>query len=105
MNETTQYYFNKEYYFDREQFVNTFHKVFTTDEILKIQVACQEQRCFDDFLLYYNDDEYYIINLETGIIIRWYKHLGRCNGVNQANFGISDLIELLEQLKESLESW
>lgn len=91
-----------QYHFNRYDFVYTFLKVFTKDEIFELEVACQAQRLLDGFLLYYSHDEFYIIHLESGTIINWYKHLGRTNTCNKEGFDITDLLELLVLLKEDL---
>lgn len=91
-----------QYHFDRDDFVNAFKKVFSNDEIFILEVACQGHKCLDDFHLYYANDEFYIIHLESGTIISWYKHLGRTNTCNKEGFGLDDLHELLEALKEEI---
>lgn len=88
-----------QYHFDRAEFVDAFKRVFSIDEIYDLEVACQEHRCLDDFLLYYADDEFYIIHLDSGTIINWYKHLGRTNTCNKEGFSLLDLMELLKLLK------
>lgn len=92
-----------QYHFDRDEFVNTFKLVFSNEEICELEVACQEHRCLDDFHLYYAEDEFYIIHLDSGTIINWYKHLGRTNTCNKEGFGLPDLNELLMLLKEDIE--
>lgn len=91
-----------QYHFDRDEFVESFKKVFSTDEIFELEVACQEHRSLLDFHLYYAEDEFYIIHLQSGTIINWYKHLGRTNTCNKEGFGLDDLQELLEALKEDM---
>lgn len=91
-----------EYYFNRYDFVNVFKKIFSSYEIFELEVACQEHRCMDDFHLYYAGDEFYIIHLDSGTIINWYKHLGRTNTCNKEGFGLDDLQELLKVLKGEL---
>ncbi len=91
-----------QYHFDRDLFIDSFKKVFSADEIFELECACQEHRSLTDFLLYYADDEFYIIHLDSGTIINWYKHLGRTNTCNKEGFGLDDLQELLEALKEDL---
>lgn len=91
-----------EYYFSRNAFVDAFKKVFSDNEIFELEVACQGHRSLYDFLLYYAEDEFYIIHLVSGTIINWYKHLGRCNTCNKEAFGLDDLQELLKALKYDL---
>ncbi len=91
-----------EYYFDRKVFVEAFKEVFTNDEIFQLEIACQERRFMFDFMLYCVEDEFYIAHLDSGTLISWYKHLGRCNTCNKEGFTITDLIDLLKLLKESM---
>lgn len=92
-----------QYHFKRNDFVDAFKKVFSDDEIFEIEVACQQHRYFYDFLLYYAEDEFYIIHLKSGTVINWYKHLGRTNTCNKEAFSIYHLIELLKHLKECMK--
>lgn len=92
-----------QYHFKRNDFVDAFKTVFWDDEIFEIEVACREHRHVDDFLLYYDDGEFYIIHLKSGTIINWYKHLGRTNTCNKEAFSIYHLIELLKLLKECMK--
>lgn len=89
-----------QYHFDRDKFVSTFEQVFRSDEILELEVMCQQHKQIGDFLLFYSsEEEFYIIHLPSGTIINWYKHLGRTNTCNKENFSISDLKNFLERLK------
>lgn len=92
-----------QYHFDRDDFTKTFYEVFgDTDAILELIVACQGHECLDNFHLYYASDEFYIIHLESGTIINWYKHLGRTNTCNKEGFTLEDLKEFLLLLKGDL---
>ena len=90
------------YHFDRDDFVDAFKRTFSSDEILDLEIACQEHKCLEDFHLYYAENEFYIIHLSSGTIINWYKHLGRTNTCNKDGFGLNDLQELLKALKEEV---
>ncbi len=91
-----------QYHFNRDEFVNAFNKVFSVDEIWELEIACQEHKSLDNFYLYYAEDEFYIMHLDSGTIINWYKHLGRTNTCNKKGFDLSDLNELLMLLKEDM---
>lgn len=88
-----------QYHYDRDVFVNVFKQVFSINEICDLEVACQEHRSLANFLLYYAEDEFYIIHLPSGTMINWYKHLGRCNTCNNEAFSTYDLLEFLVMLK------
>lgn len=87
--------------FDRDAFCEAFHKVFDSTEILNLEAACQGHKRVGDFYLYYDEDTFYIINLDKGVIVQYYKHLGRCNSVND-NINYTDLINFLSELKEAI---
>lgn len=91
--------------FDREAFVKTFQDILGLQRIFDIEILCQECQETDNFLLYFRDEEYYIIHFDSGIIINWYKHLGRCNNVNKNDFTFDDLKDILTKLKEDLEEY
>lgn len=92
-----------QYHFDRDDFCNVLHDVFTKDELFEIEVKCQEHNCSDSFHLYYADNEFYIIHLNSGTIINWYKHFGRTNTCNKEGFTLTDFKEFLLLLREDLE--
>lgn len=90
--------------FDRYGFVDAFSEIFSSEEIIELEAACQGCKCLDDFLLYYKDDNFYIIHLDSGTMINWYKHLGRDNTCNKKGFTYADLKEMLTALKEDLKN-
>lgn len=92
-----------QYHFDRDEFCKVFHEIFTSDQIYDIEAECQGcQDHFGDFSLFYDDDEFYILHRPSGIMINWYKHLGRTNTCNRPDFTLDDLRVFLETLKEEL---
>lgn len=92
-----------DYHFDRNEFVNTFKEIFTEDEFVDLEVKCQGSTNAYDFLLYWQEDTFYIMHLASGTIISWYKHLGRANTCNKEDFDIPDLKEFLLLLKKDLD--
>ena len=52
--------------------------------------------------MYKEEDEFYIIHFRIGIIINWYKQLGRTNTCNKEGFSTDDLIEFLVLIKDNL---
>ena len=91
-----------QYHFERDDFCKAFKEIFTDDEIFEIIVMCQGHECLDEFHLFYDADEFYIIHLYSGTIINWYKHLGRTNTCNKERFTLEDLKEFLLLLREDL---
>lgn len=88
---------------ERNDFVNMFNVVFNTDELINIEVMCQENTQLESFYLYYNDDEFYIIDLCHSVIIGWYKHLGRCAYCSNDELTNDDIRDFLYELKREIE--
>ena len=93
-----------QYHLDRDEFRKVFYEIFTYDEIFDIEALCQGTEHLDYFTLFYNDDEFYILHRDSGIMINYYKHLGRCNTCNRPDFTIDDLRVFLKALKNDLMS-
>lgn len=81
----------EQYYFDRDDFCKTFMEVFSYNETLEIEVTFWDNTIHGDFHLFRDDDEYYILHMPSGILINWYKHLGRTNTCNKEGFTLEDL--------------
>lgn len=92
-----------QYHFKRDDFCRVFGEVFTQDEIFTLEVECQGSCYTDSFHLFYDNDEFYIIHKDSGIIINYYKHLGRTNTCNRSDFTLDDLRIFLKELKEDLK--
>lgn len=91
-----------DYHFDREQMTKVFFEVFTVDEYTDICVECGCNRHLDEFSLLRHDDEFYILHRPSGIMINWYKHMGRTNTCNRSDFTLDDLREFLQKLRDDL---
>jgi hypothetical protein len=92
----------RQYHFDRTEMSEAFFKVFTTDEYVDIKVACGANTHLDDFSLFYWEDEFYILHRNSGVMINWYKNMGRTNTCNRPDFTIDDFREFLKKLREDL---
>jgi hypothetical protein len=57
----------------------------------------------DDFVGFKKDDEIYFIHLPSGIIINYYKHLGRTNTCNRSDLTLEDFKEFLKLLDKDLQ--
>lgn len=91
-----------QYYFERDEFCRVFNEVFTPEQITDIEVTCQGNTHLDDFSLFHNSDEFYILHRNSGIMINYYKHLGRTNTCNKPDFTLEDLRHFLMELKTEL---
>lgn len=86
--------------FNRDEFVNVFAEVFDDYTIDHLYDLCVERIMKYPYILFYAEDTYVISNIETGIIITWYKHLGRSAICNMCDFSIIDLRDFINDLKE-----
>lgn len=91
-----------QYHFDRDLFCKIFEEVFTYDEIADVELECGDQRHLGEFSLLRWEDEFYVLHRNSGIMINWYKHLGRTNTCNKSGFTINDLREFLVELRKDL---
>lgn len=95
----------EQYHFEREEFCNVFSRVFTDDEyrVLFDLITCGYKSY--RFILTRHEDDFYILDTETGLLITWYKHLGRINMTNNKTLTLSELesefIKLKDDLKEN----
>ena len=68
----------KQYPIERSLFCKIFEKPYRIlDENWDVVIDT------DSFRYWYHDDEHYLVHLESGILINWYKHLGRCLTCNK----------------------
>lgn len=84
----------KQYHFEREQFEKAWEDVFTKEEL--VMVLSEGNLVTTNFLYTRIDDEYYLIHLDSGTLINWYKHLGRTNTCSNENFTLDDLYTMLQ---------
>lgn len=91
-----------QYYFERSYFVETIktHAPLLDDFIF--DNGCEVQ--LDSFKIFRNHDEFYIIHMDSGIMINWYKHLGRTNTCSR-NITKECFIEFLKLLHSEIEEY
>jgi len=95
----------KQYHFERQDFCNVFNEVFTNnqyDKIFDLMTRYEGYQSYK-FILTRHYDDFYILDTETGLLITWYKHLGRINMTNDKNLTLSELYQELIKLKADLE--
>lgn len=91
-----------QYHFERDDFCKVFAEVFAYDEYVDIGVECGTNRHLEEFSLFRVEDEFYILHRNSGILINWYKHMGRTNTCNKPDFTLDDFREFLTKLREDL---
>ena len=95
----------EQYHFEREDFCNAFDEVFTSDQydkLFDLMTRHDRYRSYK-FILTRHDDDFYILDTETGLLITWYKHLGRINMTNDKALTLDELKQEFIKLKQDLE--
>lgn len=92
----------EQYHFEREDFCNVFDEVFTSEQYNKLFDILTSGYNSYKFILTRYDDDFYILDTETGLLITWYKHLGRINMANDKNLTLDELKIELTKLKIDL---
>ena len=105
LNETqTRFEDAKQYYWDRDAFYETALSVISIDRLYDaFNYGTFNQGTY--FAWFNDDDEFYIVHKNSGMMVNWYKHLGRTNTCNQDGKTIDDLREFFILFKEDLEAW
>lgn len=91
-----------DYYLERDVFCKLFIDAFKGSGIDLIQTIIDGWKG-DRFNLFYHDDMFYILDMQTGMLLAWYKHLGRCNNCNQKR-SKEEITEFIRLLKQDLQS-
>jgi hypothetical protein len=68
----------EQYPIERELFVKLFTEI---EKRLWYEGIPAVETC--NFKYWHYDDEFYIVHKNSGTLINWYKHLGRCNTCNK----------------------
>lgn len=93
----------EQYHFEREDFCNVFNEVFTSEQYGKLFDLLTSGYSSYGFILTRYDDDFYILDTETGLLITWYKHLGRINMTNDKALTLEELKFEFIKLKKDLE--
>lgn len=92
----------EQYHFEREDFCNVFNEVFTSEQYNKLFDLLTSGYSSYKFILTRYDDDFYVLDTETGLLITWYKHLGRINMTNDKTLTLDELKTELIKLKNDL---
>lgn len=92
----------EQYHFEREDFCNVFNEVFTSEQYNKLFDLLTSGYSSYKFILTRYDDDFYVLDTETGLLITWYKHLGRINMTNDKILTLDELKVELIKLKIDL---
>ena len=92
----------EQYHFERTDFCNTFNEVFTSEQYGKLFDLLTSGYSSYEFILARYDDDFYILDTETDLLISWYKHLGRINMTNDKNLTLDELKQEFNKLKNAL---
>lgn len=89
-----------QYHLDRDLFCKIISETIGYGQLL--DAFCYGVVVCDEFTWFKNEDEFYIIHLDSGMMVNWYKHLGRCNTCSQ-NRTIDEYYQFFNLFKEELD--
>ena len=92
-----------QYHIDRDKLCEIVKETVGYDRLM--DAFCYGTVVCDEFAWFTNIDEFYIIHLDSGMMVNWYKHLGRTNTCSQSNRTIEDYYEFFKLFKEELDYW
>ena len=92
-----------QYHIERDELCKIVEKTIGYDRLM--DAFCYGIVVCDEFSWFQHGDEFYIIHLASGMIVNWYKHLGRTNTCSQSNRTVEDYYEFFNQFKEELDYW
>ena len=91
-----------QYHIDRDTMCKIVEQTVGYDRLL--DAFCHgEYITTSSFSLFRYDDEFYILHRDSGMLINWYKHLGRTNTCSQSYRTEDDYIKFFNLLSEELE--
>lgn len=90
-----------QYHIDRDKLCEIVKETIGYKRLM--DAFCHGTVVCDEFAWFSNSDEYYIIHLESGMMVNWYKHLGRTNTCSQSDRTIDDYYEFFRLFKEELD--
>ena len=103
----------KQYHFERDKFCDAFNHTFGENDTIDFidgvfGTRKDPETGFDyttlNFKCFWIEEDYHILDLETGVLIVWYKglHLGRINRCSREDFTLEDFEEMLTRLHNEL---
>ena len=89
-----------QYHIDRDKLCEIVKETVGYDRLM--DAFCNGTVVCDEFAWFSNADEYYIIHLDSGMMVNWYKHLGR---TNTARRKIEPLMIITSSSDYSKKNW
>ena len=87
--------------FDRDYFSKAWSEAGLWE--LDADIACTCGTHSANFSLFRYEDTFYILNRDSGILVTYYKHVGRSNECNREDFTDDDLAKFFKLLAEDLQ--
>ena len=96
----------KESFFDRTSFSKAFSNIIASNfnVLEKLEDVIHGHSTVEDFKIWIEEEEVYILHVPSGTMIGWYKfyHYGRSNFCNRPEMTIDDLVDFLWLLRNQL---
>ena len=95
-----------QYHLERDKFCVIVKEIFGHDYIELLDAFCYGEFNQCDYFAWWRDeDEFYILHKNSGMMVNWYKHLGRTNTCSQTCRTEEDYREFFSEIKEELTYW
>lgn len=93
-----------QYPIERDEFVDMVEKTIGYERLVDAFCWGNYNDTYN-FTWFRNGDEFYIIHRDSGMMVNWYKHVGRCLTCSQPERPIEDYIEFLTLFNEEFTEW
>ena len=95
----------KQYFWDRDVFVKTVESEMNIETLMDAVQSYGEFNQSYYFAWFQDEGEYYIVHKPSGMMVNWYKHLGRTNTCDQDYRTIDDLRWFFRLFNEDVKDW
>ena len=108
LNYKEEYYKNnklvymEQYHIERDLLCKIVDEEFNYDTLMDL-FCYGAIKNTENFTAFRVGDEFYILHRDSGMMINWYKHLGRTNTCSQEHRTAEDYREFFRKLKEDME--
>ena len=89
-------------HFGRGEFAGVLVEALGNDGIDALEDACVTGKAMGDFKCWYDEGDYYVCHMPSGMTVNWYKHLGRANTCSKPGATLRDLMSFMSRLRKEM---
>jgi len=102
MTSETRLNYLPQYHIDREEMCKLVERTIGIERLLDA-FCLGEYTTTSSFSIFRYEDEFYVLHRDSGMLVNWYKHLGRTNTCSQPNRTAEDYVEFFSLLSKELK--